>query len=257
MSYAFHDTELAAQRLIYLAGVFADTTRDFVTGAASGTPELVIDLGCGPGCTTRLLAEVTGCVEALGLDESEYFLSLATEDAPGNVRFVRHDVTSTPLPVAPADVLFCRFLLTHLRSPVDCIAAWATQLKPGGLLLFEEDDHLETTNPAFREYLDIVDAMLAAQSNKLEIGPILDSVEGEAGLTKQASSVINVQPFDYQSATMFYMNIQNWKTNQFILDNYDSEHIDCLEARLKAISEERSAEAQIEFHLRQIVFVKP
>jgi len=254
MSYAFRDTELAARRLIYLAGVFADTTRDFVIEAIADTPGLVIDLGCGPGCTTRLLAEATGCPDVVGLDESEYFLSIAAKGAPDGLRFIQHDVTVTPFPAGPADLMFCRYLLTHIGDPAGCIAGWATQLKPGGLLLCEEDDRLEVANPVFREYIDIVTGMLAAQSNTLEIGPILDNVADSAGLTKVASSVIEVRPPDHESATMFYMNIQTWKHNRFILDNYESARIEDLEARLKAASEHESRESTMEFHLRRLVF---
>jgi len=34
------------------------------------------------------------------------------------IEFVCHDVTQEPFPTASADVLFCRFLLTHLHDPV-------------------------------------------------------------------------------------------------------------------------------------------
>src|SRR5207244_4984965 len=58
--YAFGDTELASRRLALVAEVFDGPTRDFIFTEALSRPPLALDLGCGPGHTTRLLAEITG-----------------------------------------------------------------------------------------------------------------------------------------------------------------------------------------------------
>src|ERR1700684_3759487 len=60
--YAFGDTATASQRLGVLASVFVPTStallRSLRGGSGSGTPPaLVLDLGCGPGHTTAMLAE--------------------------------------------------------------------------------------------------------------------------------------------------------------------------------------------------------
>ncbi len=59
MPYLFQDTDLAARRLAVLAEVFAPASRAFLLDVVQSRPELALDLGCGPGYTTRLLAEVT------------------------------------------------------------------------------------------------------------------------------------------------------------------------------------------------------
>ncbi|GHO61982.1 hypothetical protein KSC_008740 [Ktedonobacter sp. SOSP1-52] len=61
MSYLFKDTERAAHRLHIFANMFASSSRPFLQAVVGTAPEVAIDLGCGPGYTTRLLAEVTQC----------------------------------------------------------------------------------------------------------------------------------------------------------------------------------------------------
>ena len=162
--YLFGDTDIAARRLQVLAEVFADSTRQFLLQAATGTRHLAVDLGCGPGFSTHLLASVVACDQVVGFDKSQYFITLARETTTATVSFHLHDVASAPLPVPPADLLFCRLLLTHLREPHSVIARWATQLRPGGLLLMEEVEWIDTGHPVFKPYLDIVEALLRHQS---------------------------------------------------------------------------------------------
>jgi hypothetical protein len=61
--YAFGDSTPAARRLALLAEVFEPTSRaflDHVGTRLAGPPGLAVDLGCGPGHTTRLLSSVLG-----------------------------------------------------------------------------------------------------------------------------------------------------------------------------------------------------
>lgn len=105
MKYQFGDQDLAARRLEAVGRVFESTTRELMHRASLRQPRMAIDLGCGPGFTTRLLAEVVDCA-IVGLDTSERFLARARKTANSRVQFHRHDVLTTPFPAAPADLLF-------------------------------------------------------------------------------------------------------------------------------------------------------
>jgi hypothetical protein len=57
--YTFGDTSLAARRLALLADVFEPPSRAFLaefTRVAGDQLDLAVDLGCGPGHSTRLVA---------------------------------------------------------------------------------------------------------------------------------------------------------------------------------------------------------
>jgi trans-aconitate 2-methyltransferase len=254
MSYLFSDTDLAARRLKVLADVYAPTSRAFLEAVVTNTPRIAVDLGCGPGYTTRLLAEVTDCKRAIGIDASEYFLSLARQDAPEHIAFFSHDVTQVPFPVEQNDLIFCRFLLTHLQDPQSIIERWATQLGPRGLLLVEEVEWIESEHPTLSTYLSIVAAMLEQQANQLYIGPALDAMLVGNGLQKRVSRVYRYPVSTKQAATMFSMNISAWKNRPFLQEHYAPGMIEQLEQELRMLAETSTAEGEITWGMRQIAY---
>ena len=106
--YLFGDAPLAARRLKVLAEVFAESTQPFLLISAEAEPGVVVDIGCGPGYSTHLLAKSFKQARVVGLDNSESYISLARETRSDRVSFALHDVTKVPFPVTPADLLYCR-----------------------------------------------------------------------------------------------------------------------------------------------------
>jgi trans-aconitate 2-methyltransferase len=113
--YLFGDSDIAAQRLKMLAGVYQESTRVFLQNAAGSAHfPLALDLGCGPGFTTRLVAATVLCDRVIGFDASAGFIEMARRDANERLSFLQHDVTAVPFPCERANLIFARFLLTHL-----------------------------------------------------------------------------------------------------------------------------------------------
>ena len=254
MEYLFGDTDLAAHRLEVLAGVYADSTRAFLRETATGPLRLAVDLGCGPGFTTHLLADTLQCDHVAGLDSSEHFVSLAKKAETERVSFHVHDATSVPFPVDPSDLIFCRYLLTHLHEPFGSISKWATQLRPKGLLLMEEVDYIDTHNEVFALYLNVVEAMLEDQSGDLYIGPKLHDLEHGDALERKSSAIRHVPVATRRAAAMFYLNIQTWKQQPFIKENYPAHVIQELEQDLERLAGRSGDEVSIAWGLRQIVY---
>jgi trans-aconitate 2-methyltransferase len=253
MAYAFGDSDPAAQRLRLLADVFARSTRPFLCEAAPGGRRLALDLGCGPGYTTHLLAATLDCARVTGLDNSERFISLAKRTENDRVSFARHDITAVPFPTGPAGVIYARFLLTHLQDPAQAIASWATQLQRGGLLLLEETEWIDTTNPVFSRYVQIVEAMLHHQGNVLYIGPLLDTFPLPARFTGRSSQVRRLTVTNRATAAMFVLNVQAWRDHPFIREHYPAGVVARLHADLTALAADPSDAAEIEWGVRQVV----
>jgi trans-aconitate 2-methyltransferase len=67
-------------------------------------PKTIVDLGCGPGTSTRLLAQRFPSARITGIDISEPMLAVARERAAG-AHFVRADIESW-CPEQPVDLIF-------------------------------------------------------------------------------------------------------------------------------------------------------
>jgi len=254
MQYLFGDTDIAAHRLKLVAEVFADSTRTFLLDAGLNAPQLALDLGCGPGYTTHLLAEVLRPEHTAGLDDSEHFISLAQRTGTDTVSFYLHDVTAVPFPVGPSDLLFCRFLLTHLKNPLFVIARWATQLRPKGLMLMQEVEWINTDNTAFTTYLKIVEAMLAHQSNELYAGRLLADFEHADIFNTRVSHVSRLQVANRDAATMFLLNMQSWRDRPVVRENYSVAMLQGLEKDLHDLTNDTNNTSNIEWGLREVAY---
>jgi SAM-dependent methyltransferase len=254
VTYLFGDTDLAARRLGVVARVFGEPTRAFLRDAVPTPPAVAVDLGCGPGFTTRLLAETLPCRRVVGLDNSHSFIEAARSTATPGVSFELHDVAALPLPVDGIELIYGRFLLTHLPRPGELVAAWIGELRPGGLLLLEEPEWIRAGMAVFSTYLDIVAAMLRDQSAELYLGPVLDGLDVRPKAARRLSRVTTHVVSNRDAATMFSMNLPTWRESAFVRSRYSAGEIDELHAELRAIARGPERGSNITWGLRQIAF---
>jgi SAM-dependent methyltransferase len=240
---------MARQRLHLVADVFAAPSTDFLREHVDFRPELALDLGCGPGRTTRLVAEVTGAALVVGLDMSEAFLTAAPR-APG-IAFARADTTHA-FPTRPPDLVYCRLLLAHLPDPARVVASWARQLRPRGLLLLDEVDWIETPNPVLTLYEDIVTAMVASRHAQISVGPSIAGLSGE-GWQQRSNELRDYPVATADAARMYAMNLATWRHDPFVVENYEQVVLDDLAAGLDELTR-ASTTGEIAWGLRQVVY---
>jgi SAM-dependent methyltransferase len=251
--YAFGDTDLAAARLATVAELFAPTSRSFLSNFAQRSFDLALDLGCGTGRTTQLVAEVLRPGRMVGMDRSESFLSLARPSAMDGISFVRHDVTAVPFPTGAASLIYGRFLLSHLPCPQNQVAKWSTQLRPGGILLLDEVEWIRTTDPVFALYLEMVAAMLERQGNNLYVGPLLEAMPEPADMSRRSSQLATLAPASRQVAKMFLMNLRVWRDEPFVREAYKEETLSNLETDLATLPDSASS-GEITWGFRQLAY---
>ena len=244
--YTYGDSEFAADRLDLVARMFEPTTRRFLERLGGSGPRLAIDLGCGPGNTTRLIADVLRPVRTLGLDRSATYLERARRGAPPGVEFQEHDVLATPFPVGPADVVFCRLLLAHLPDRVDVVARWATQLAPNGVLMLDEIEDFHSNQPALVDYVRLASGVVERAGGRLIAGPELATMPDPPGTERVANDAVLMDVSPSDTATIFAMNLA------VLVEDGEIEQQPQLAAALADVAERSSG--HIEWRVRQIAF---
>ena len=102
-------------------------------------PAAVIDLGCGTGSLSVLLAEAG--YDVRGLDFSARMVAAAEEKARAagvTARFSEGDAAAPPYADGSADVVLSRHVLWALPDPDDALRRWVRLLAPGGRLVLVE-----------------------------------------------------------------------------------------------------------------------
>ncbi len=209
MAYTFGDSERAAARLENMAAFFNPLAAAFLRSLLTGPVPVSVDLGCGPGFTTDMLAKASGSPETIGLDNSENFLTLARNRFP-HLRFVLHDITKDHLPVA-ADLVYLRFVLSHIAQPRQVTERIVSSLAHKALLVIEELEDIESEVTTFRDYLATNAAIVASGGSRLYIGKYLSEMRTASKVLHSERLVLPVP--DWQAATWFLPNTQTiWKS---------------------------------------------
>jgi trans-aconitate 2-methyltransferase len=237
--YTFGDTDLAAERLRLLAQVFEPSSARLLSSLGPNEGAAALDLGCGPGHTTRLLAEHTSASRVYGLDQSTRLLATAArEHTSPRLSFVECDVTAPPFPVPAAVLVYARFLLTHLRNPAQVLQTWASVALPGARLVLEETAFMTAEQPAFARYYGLVERMQAHYGQRMYIGRDLGALAlAAAPAWTVERAEVRVSPLPARDmARLHLLNLRTWSQDPFAQANYDPSELDELEASLEQIA---------------------
>ena len=198
--YTFGDDRQAADRLRLVATAYEPVSRAFLTGHALPRPEMALDLGCGPAFTTQLLREACQPGALIGIDASDAFVAAARARLPG-VRFETHDVSTLPLPGAPADLIYARLLLAHMAQPEAVARRWLSQLAPGGKLLIEDLEGVINPPGPLHDYEDISTAIVRSGGGLMYAGAALAHLGG-------VSTPVTVP--GTLAARIYLFNVRHW-----------------------------------------------
>lgn len=131
--------ELADNRHCAWQRLLAQSIADVMAKAKrAGRVVRALDLGCGPGFFSILLAEKGCAVDAIDMSAGMLAQARANVEAavPGaNVAFHQCDAALPPFDDATFDIVTSRNLTWLMREPEQTYAEWLRVLRPGGKLL--------------------------------------------------------------------------------------------------------------------------
>lgn len=159
---------------------------DLLAQVAHPAARIVVDLGCGPGNSTALLAVAFPEAKVTGIDTSPTMLANARERCP-TCLFDQADIASWD-PDAPPDVIFANASLQWVPDHASLLPRLLACLAPGGVLAVQmPDNRQEPSHRAMREvaaeppFAALVDGTAAGRVGLLSLEAYYDLLASQAG----------------------------------------------------------------------------
>lgn len=163
--------------------------------------ERILDVGSGLGQLSRAMARVAGA-RVIGVERSVEQIAEAERQAAqageaGLVEFRQGDALRLPLrdeEWGTFDLAHTRFLLEHLREPLQVVRAMSRAVRPGGRIILEDDDHdlmrLWPEPPGFTALWQAYQRGYEYLGNDPQVGRRLVSLLVDAGAEPARNSLV-------------------------------------------------------------------
>ncbi|HYQ83934.1 MAG TPA: methyltransferase domain-containing protein, partial [Rubrobacter sp.] len=190
--YVLRGGRAGAERLHLPNRVKWPTTEPLLRAAGLRTGMSCLDVGCGGGDVTLKIAALVGAKgSVVGVDRDQSILQLARQEADKRglpVTFRRAD-TEELVEESAYDLVFARYLLSHLPRPQRAVELMVRALRPGGRLVLEDvffPGHIcYPYNAAFDRFVELYQAVARAkEGGDAAIGVRLLEMALEAGLVE-------------------------------------------------------------------------
>ena len=122
-----------------MAGLNRLTNAPFLRFLALRETDRVLEVGSGLGLLAAEVAQQLSQGTIAGIEYAPEQLAHALVPTP-NLRFLRGDAHRLPFPDDWFDVVYCRYVLEHVRDPLRVLQEMRRVLKPGGRALAQENN---------------------------------------------------------------------------------------------------------------------
>lgn len=188
--YVLARGDAGAQRLAALNEAMWPSSRALLERAGLEPGKTFLDVGCGAGALTACVAELGA--EALGVDVDPAFVDRARAAHP-DLSFEPCSVFELDHLGRQFDVVYARYLLSHLPDPARAIRSMMAVTRPGGSVVLEDIDfdlHVAHPRPAaFDRYLDLYRAVVLHRGGNPVLGRQLFALAQAEGLREVEVSV--------------------------------------------------------------------
>ena len=190
-SYVLGHSNREIQRLQRQAEMLRPITERLLVSAGVESGMRVLDIGCGPGDVSMLIADRVGPTgHVIGIDPSAEAIDAArlrwVEPGRSNVEFLV-DRVDTYDPSTTFDAAVCRYVLIHQVDPSGFLRSMRRLVRPGGVIALHEMDIARGIQsyprvPQLHEIYDAVFSALLRAGTAFDVGGRLVRVFADAGL---------------------------------------------------------------------------
>jgi trans-aconitate 2-methyltransferase len=182
--------------------------RDLLAQVPLQKPRLIVDLGCGPGNSTELLAERYPQSQVMGLDSSPDMLRKARERLP-NCTFVEADLADWKAEPG-TDLIFGNAVMQWLPEHPAIMRRLIEGMAPGGVLAIQMPDN--TREPALRFQKEVGDSGPWKEHPEIKAAARddLPSVEEYYDLLKPVCSHLDIWHTVYNHVMASAQGITEW-----------------------------------------------
>jgi ubiquinone/menaquinone biosynthesis C-methylase UbiE len=189
--YFLGNTDAEHERLIRQANRLAPVTERFFREAGIGSGQRVLELGSGVGDVAMLVAGIVGpSGKVVAIERDPGAISRArgraAESGLNNIEFVQADIAEYSTH-SSFDAAVGRCILQFLPDPVAALRSVAKQVRPDGIVAFQEVSFAPCVALSAHLRLWSVAVSLVREAGirsgaNMEMGPALHNVFQEAGL---------------------------------------------------------------------------
>ena len=183
-----------------------DFTHRLLIDAGIKEGQRVLDVGCGTGDVTFLVAEIVGNAgEVIGFDLNEAALAAARDSAIksrfSNISFIKAEIGKLPQNLGQFDAIVGRRVLMYQPDAVDSLKSLLPYVKTRGIVVFQESDSMGSfmdtgIMPLHTKAQTWILDTVAKEGGNIHIGMNLYSVFKQAGLTVEqvkAEAILQTQ----------------------------------------------------------------
>lgn len=186
----------------------------------------ILDVGCGTGSISCLLAKKTGVTgRVIGIDISKEQLDIARKTAVdeklNNIDFLQIDGNELNTIKEQFDLVYCRFFLMHILLQDNVIKGMFEHVKPGGYFFCEEvlsyeSFYSDPNSNAFEAWKNLILEQPKISSTDYFIGKRLNSIFHCLNLNDIKSEICQPVIQEERDKGYFYLGFTDQTKQRFI-----------------------------------------
>ena len=178
--------------------------------------QTILDLGCGPGFSTKELAYIVGqSGKVIGIDKSENYIKFLsdTKQLHGvNIEAIHSDFDDMQLTPNSLDGIYCRWALAWISNPQEVLTKAYNALKPGGKMVIHEyfdwsTHQTEPSLPALSKAISMCLKSFKEQPGDIDVGRQIPSILSDMGMkltTRPMAKLVTPKELTWHWPKSFY-----------------------------------------------------